>query len=72
MQQHGSKFFARRPPSLTTLGDGDNRSKCTFFQNIVMLIIKLKGIMQYSNMVANILPADPLSPQDPRGLGQKV
>ena len=32
MQQHASKYFARRPPSPTTLGDGVNRSKFSFYR----------------------------------------
>ena len=43
--------------------------KIHFFQNMIMLHIKLKGTT--SNLVANILPADPPSspppPSDPRG-----
>ena len=38
-----------------------------------MLHINLKGITKCSNMVANILPADPPPPpHDPRGWGQQV
>ena len=33
MQQHGSKYFARRPPSPTTLGDEVNRSKLLFSEH---------------------------------------
>ena len=64
MQQHGSKYFARRPPTHPTpwpCGWG-NRSKFFFFQNIVMLDIKRKGVAKCSNMVANILPAEPAPP----------
>ena len=32
MQQHGSKYFARRPPP-TTLGDGVNMSKFNFLEH---------------------------------------
>ena len=40
---------------------------------MVMLHIKLKGIIKCSNIVANILLADPSPPpQDPKGWGQKV
>ena len=41
MQQHDSKFFARRPPPTTTLGNG---VKIQLFQNNVLMHIKLKGI----------------------------
>ena len=40
MQQHGRKYFARRPPTPDPGGRGQN----SFFQNIVMLHIKLNGI----------------------------
>ena len=40
--QHGSKYFARIYPDP---GGGVNRPKFNFFQNMVMLHIKLKGIM---------------------------
>ena len=56
MQQHGSKYFARAP--LPDPGDGVIGQNSTF-QNMVMLHMKLKEIMKCSNMVANILPADP-------------
>ena len=46
------------------LGSGV-KGKIKLFQNMVMLHIKLKGITGAAtcNMVANILPAAPLSPQ---------
>ena len=42
MQQHGSKSFARRPPSPRTLGDGVKRSKLTLSEHGHVV---LKGIM---------------------------
>ena len=48
-------------------GNGVNRSKVNFFQKMVMLHIKFKGITKCSNMVANILPTDLY---DPRGWGK--
>ena len=46
------------PPS-PTLGWG-KRAKLNFFKNMVMLQnYQIKGIRKCSNMVANILPADP-------------
>ena len=69
MQQNGSKYFARRPPP--PLGGGVKKSKFTFsfFQNMVILHnYQIKGNESCSNMVANILPADPLA----LGWGQKV
>ena len=59
--------FWRRHP-LPDPGDGVNRSKVNFFQNMVMLHIKLKG-REFSNIVANKMHAYPL-PHDPRGWGQ--
>ena len=45
MQEHDSKYFARRPlPPPNEPGDGVNRSEINFFQNIVMLHIKFNGI----------------------------
>ena len=70
MQQHGSKHFACRPPYLPPLRKGPH-VKIQLFQNIVMLHIKFTGITKCSNMLANILPADPL-PHYPRGWRQKV
>ena len=60
MQQHGSKYFARRTPS-RPWGWGQLLI-IQLFQNMVMLHVKLKGIRKYSNMAVNILPADPLTP----------
>ena len=56
MQQHGSKYFALRPPP-----NPRNRvyRSNSIFQSTVMLHIKLKVITKCSNIVANILPADP-------------
>ena len=55
MLQHGSKYFARKPPSPCGLGQ---KVKIQLnFQNMVTLHIKLKGMAHAcSNMVANILP----------------
>ena len=56
-------------------GDGVNSSKfkwgsiVQFFQDMVMLHIKLNGIMKYNNMVAIILPTDP--PPSPPNLRAK-
>ena len=65
MQHHGSKNFAHRPPyphaPSTHPGDGVNRSKFIFFQDMVMLHIKLKGITKCNSMVANIFPVDSLT-----------
>ena len=44
--------------------------KIQLFQNMVMLHTKLDGFMKCSNMVENILPADPPSPLN-LGFGSK-
>ena len=51
-------------PSHSTVGV--NRSNKTFFQSMAMLHIKLKGNFECSNMVANIVPADPHTPESGR------
>ena len=42
MQQHGSKYFARRPLPLPTLGG--QKVKIQIFLNMVILHIKLNGL----------------------------
>ena len=64
MPQHGSKYFARRPPPLTTLVIGQ-LVKIQFFQDMAMLHKKLNGITKCSNMVPNILPTTPPPPTMP-------
>ena len=58
MQQHGSNIMPADPPP--TLGKRISRSKSTFSEHS-LLHIKFKRITKCSNMVANILPADPVS-----------
>ena len=53
MQQHGGNH----PPTPTTLGRKCQMFKIQRFQYMVMLHIKIKGNHEFSNMVANILPA---------------
>ena len=56
IKQYGSKYRARRPPPFPpTLR---SKRQIQRFQNNVMLHIKVTGITQCSNMVANFLPAD--------------
>ena len=72
MQQHGSKHFAHRPPPPPPPphpSERVHRSKFNF-ENMVMLHIKLTGITEYRNMIANVLLAK--LPPPPRILGQKV
>ena len=59
MQEHGSKYFVRRPllpppPNPTDPRVGSIGQNSAFFQNMVI---------KCSNMVANILPADPYPTQ---------
>ena len=64
MQQHGSKYFVRRPlPPPPTLG-GFNRSKFSFSEHGHAYQIEWNH--ESSNLVATSLPADPLT-TDPQG-----
>ena len=60
MQQHGSKyFFSRRPPHTpTTLGGLGQNLKFNFLEH-GHVAYRITGNHKCSNMVANILPADP-------------
>ena len=53
--QHGSKYYARRPPPPTL---GVKRLKFNFSEH-GHIAYKIKGNHECSNMVANILPAAP-------------
>ena len=60
MQQHGSKYFARRPlPNFSTPDSEDwsHLVKGQFFSEHGHVIYKIKDHHKCSNMVANILPA---------------
>ena len=63
MQQHGSKYFTRRPHS-RPWGWGQNLK----FSEHAHAAYQMKWNHECSNMVANILPTDP--PPRPLGLGQ--
>ena len=66
MQQRGSKYFARRPPPLhPDPVDGVNRSKFTCSEH-GHVTYQIKENQECTNMVANILLADPLPPPHPR------
>ena len=56
MQQHSSKYFARRPPMTT--GNEFKRSKFIFAE-YGHAAYQIKGNHECSEMVANILLADP-------------
>ena len=59
MQQHGSKYFARRPPP-PTLGVGLKGHISTILEH-GHVAYQVKGNHKCSKMVANILPAEPPS-----------
>ena len=62
MRQHRHNILSPDPHDHRDMGQ---KIKIQFFQNMFMLLIKLKGLTKCSYMAANILPADPL-PQKPR------
>ena len=73
-KKHINLTFDRRPvPDPWVDLGGRVKGTIEFFQNMVMLHIKLKGITGAAtcNMVANIMPADPPPPPPDPG-GQKV
>ena len=60
MQQHGSKYFAHRPPIPTWgVGQKGQNSFCSEYGHVAY---QIKGNGACSNMVANILHADPPRP----------
>ena len=61
-------FFSRRPPPPTALGDGFKRSKIKFSED-GHIAYQIQGNHECSNIVANILPADPPPPPYPPTLG---
>ena len=71
MQQHGSKYFARRAPSSFDPRVWGQKVEIQLFQNMVMLHIKFNGITKCNNMVANILSADPSLPTTILGDGAR-
>ena len=65
MQQLGSKYFARRPPTPNlTLGMG-SVDQNSFFSEHGHIAYQIKGNHKCRIMVANILPADPYPPPPP-------
>ena len=65
MQQLGSKYFARRPPTPNlTLGMG-SVGKNSFFSEHGHIAYQIKENHKCRIMVANILPADPYPPLPP-------
>ena len=72
MQQHGSNFFLADNPLPTRPYGMGSKVIIHFFQNMVMLHIKLKKNHECSNMVSNILHADPPPPHQNLGMGQLV
>ena len=61
MQQHGSKYFPSPPPPPSDLLVGSIGLNSTFSKHS-HVAYQIKGIHKCSNMVANILPADPHPP----------
>ena len=59
MQQHGSKYFARRPPPPSILGIGSVGQNSTFSEQC-NVAYQIKENQECSKLVANILPVDPL------------
>ena len=59
MQQHGSKSFALRPPPPSTLGSVGQNSTSSELGHVPY---QIKENHKCSNMVENILPADPPIP----------
>ena len=73
MQQHGSKYFARGAPLTPIPCPWGQKVKTQLFQNIFRLHIKLNRINhECGNVIANILPADPLLPPTDPGAGVKM
>ena len=68
MQQHDSKYFARRPPH--TFPTQSIGQKSTFSEHD-HVAYQIKGNHECSNMVANILHSDP-PPPPPRTIGKIV
>ena len=72
MQQHGSKYFARRPLPISNSWGGVKRSKFNVFSHQCQVAYQIKENRECSNMVANILPADPYPPSSlTLGVGSK-
>ena len=74
-QQHGSKYFAHRPPTRPPTppppldpGDGVSRSYFYFFRK-GHVAYQIKENHECSNMAANKLPPDPLPPFPTLGMG---
>ena len=65
MHQHGSKYFARRPPTPSpVLWMGSEGQNSTFSEH-GHVTYQIKENQECTNMVANILLADLLLPSDP-------
>ena len=62
MQLHGSKYFARRPSYLPTVGIGSVVQISSFSQNMVMLHIKLKRIKNAPTSLQTNCPQTPTDP----------
>ena len=67
MQQHGSKYYARRHPLTLGMGSIGHNSSLSEYSHVAYHI---KENHKCSNMVANNLPADP-PPRATLGMGSE-
>ena len=61
MQQHGSKYLARRPPIPHDPRGLGQKVKIYILHNMVMLHIKLKALTKCNNLVANFARRTPMT-----------
>ena len=71
MQQHGWNILPKDPNPAPDPGLGSNGQNSTFTEH-GHVAYQIKENDKCSNMVANILPADPILTPWPCGWGQKV
>ena len=72
MQQHVSKYYARRPPStLLGLGMGSVGQNSTLIDH-GHVAYQIKDHNECSNMIINILPTDPPPPLGRGSVGQNL
>ena len=68
MQQHGNKYFACiAPPTSPAHGDRVKGQNSSFLEH-GYVAYQIKGNHECTNIEANILPADPLTPPPPSHL----
>ena len=69
MHQHGSKYFARRPPTPPPHHRMESVGQNSTFSELGHVTYKIKENQECTKMVANVLLADPLLPPPPRPKG---